>query len=108
MFLTLPRERNTAFPSALPFNLHPVGKRRSFLPTEGRIIPHFSPFSRANLPSNAVSRTIFLFLTQHSVLSPQSFFKGIPVAWYGKKNAKMRFYRKRSLGSGSRKQKGQV
>jgi len=69
MFLTLLRERNIAFPSALPFTLHPVAKRRSFLPTESRIIARVSPSSRTNLPSDIALWPCFVFF---SVLSPQS------------------------------------
>jgi len=80
MFLTFLRERNIAFASALLFNRHPVGKRRSLLPTGGRIIARFSPFSRANLPSNAAPSLCPVFYsapsTQHSAL----YLKRIPVA----------------------------
>jgi len=34
MFLTLSRERSTAFPSALPFNHHPVGKLHQWLASD--------------------------------------------------------------------------
>ena len=92
MFLTLLRERNTAFAPAFPFTLHPVGKRRSFLPTEGRIISRFSPLSSTILPSNAVCWLCSVF---NAVLSPQSSVlevKRNPVAWRGKKIAsKTRF-----------------
>ena len=77
MLLTLPRERNTAFSPVFPFNHHPVGKPRSFLPTEGRIIARFSSFSRANLPSDVAPCPCSVY---YSALSPQSFLKRTPVA----------------------------
>ena len=85
MLLTLPRERSIAFPPVLPFNLHPVGKPHSFLPTEGRIISRFNPFLCANLPSDAAPCLCPVF---NSVLSPQSSVlevNRIPVSWRGKK-----------------------
>jgi len=83
MVLTLLREQNTAFPPALLFNHRPVGKPRSFLPTEGRIIPCFNPFSGANLPSDPASCPCPVFVlsfSQYSVLSTQHFFKRTPVS----------------------------
>jgi len=85
MFLTLPRERNTAFPPVLPFNYHPVEKHRSFVPTEGRIILGVSLFSYENLPSNGAFSLFCLFLsTQHSKLAQQALSTVLnpnPVSW---------------------------
>ena len=76
MFLTLPRERNITFPPVLPFTHHPGGKPRSPLPTEGRIIARFNPFTHANLPSSSAlypCSVLVMSFTQSTVHSPQSF-----------------------------------
>jgi len=72
MNFALPRERNIAFTSVLPFYPHPVEKRRSILPTGSRIIALFRLYLRGFLLSRIASIFSFVFdsalSTQHSAL----------------------------------------
>ena len=91
MFLTLLREQSIAFPSALPFNHHPVGKTRSYPPTEGRIISRFRRHLRGFLPSHAAQWLCSVF---NSVLSPQSLTLTLfRLRGEGRKNSKTRLFR---------------
>ena len=72
MRLTLLRERSTAFPAVVPFRRHPVGERRSSLPSgvASWLAPaHFDARIFPQTPRPA----LVLSLTQHSVLSTQYF-----------------------------------
>jgi len=80
MILILPRERSTASPPVLLFTHHPVEKRPSFLPTEGRIISRFRPLSRLNLPSDAGLSLSCFCPVFDSALKTQHFFSRIPVS----------------------------